>query len=285
MPRVRVMPRSTVFGVYDGGTYARRRARHRSPAGAATASAAPAPVAHRGASAPCWPPAPSSGRSCSRGNDRPGIMLASAMRTYVNRYAAAPGRRVAVFTSGDDGWRTAIDLAARRRRGRGRDRQPPAACPPSCARACPACASCRAARWSATARRAHARQRHRAQRQPRPRRWSVDTLAVVGRLEPGRAPHLPPGRPSGMERDARRLRARHACRDGMTVAGAANGAMSLARCLADGARAGAAAADGDRSCAAAARAAARRRRGLRRSPRSGTSPARRPRRSSTCSTT
>ena len=55
-------------------------------------------------------------------------MLASAVRTYVNRFAVAPGRRVAVFTNNDDGWRTARDLAARRRRGRGRHRQPPATC-------------------------------------------------------------------------------------------------------------------------------------------------------------
>jgi heterotetrameric sarcosine oxidase alpha subunit len=44
------------------------------------------------------------------GNDTPGVMLASSMRTYINRFAAAPGHRVAVFTNGDDGWRTAADL-------------------------------------------------------------------------------------------------------------------------------------------------------------------------------
>jgi hypothetical protein len=46
-------------------------------------------------------------------NDRPGIMLAGSVRAYVNRWAAAPGKRVAVFTNNDDGWRTATDLAAR----------------------------------------------------------------------------------------------------------------------------------------------------------------------------
>jgi hypothetical protein len=45
-------------------------------------------------------------------NDRPGVMLASAVRAYVNRWAVAPGRKVAVFTATDDGWRTAQDLAA-----------------------------------------------------------------------------------------------------------------------------------------------------------------------------
>ena len=45
-------------------------------------------------------------------NDRPGVMLAGAARTYINRYAAAPGRRLAVFTNNDDGWRTADDARA-----------------------------------------------------------------------------------------------------------------------------------------------------------------------------
>ena len=39
-------------------------------------------------------------------------MLAGATRTYINRYAAAPGRRLAIFTNNDDGWRTAEDARA-----------------------------------------------------------------------------------------------------------------------------------------------------------------------------
>lgn len=46
-------------------------------------------------------------------NDRPGIMLASAMRSYANRWAVAPGRSVAIFTNNDDGHRTATDLHAK----------------------------------------------------------------------------------------------------------------------------------------------------------------------------
>jgi sarcosine oxidase subunit alpha len=45
-------------------------------------------------------------------NDRPGIMLASAARTYVNRYAVRPGTRAVVFTNNDSGWAAARDLAA-----------------------------------------------------------------------------------------------------------------------------------------------------------------------------
>jgi len=46
------------------------------------------------------------------GNDRPGVMLASAVSTYLNRYAVAPGKRAVVFTSTDSGWKTAEDLVA-----------------------------------------------------------------------------------------------------------------------------------------------------------------------------
>jgi len=45
-------------------------------------------------------------------NDRPGIMLASAVRQYVNRYAVTPGQRVVVVTNNDSAYRTALDLNA-----------------------------------------------------------------------------------------------------------------------------------------------------------------------------
>jgi sarcosine oxidase subunit alpha len=41
-------------------------------------------------------------------NDRPGILLASAARGYLHRYAVAPSRGL-VFTTNDDGYRTALD--------------------------------------------------------------------------------------------------------------------------------------------------------------------------------
>ncbi|GGC93496.1 sarcosine oxidase subunit alpha [Tersicoccus solisilvae] len=45
-------------------------------------------------------------------NDRPGVMLASAVRSYVGRWAALPGRRVAVFTTNDSAYDTVDDLLA-----------------------------------------------------------------------------------------------------------------------------------------------------------------------------
>lgn len=45
------------------------------------------------------------------GNDRPGVMLASAARTYANRYGVLPGSRAVVFACADSGYEAARDLA------------------------------------------------------------------------------------------------------------------------------------------------------------------------------
>ncbi|MFF7639466.1 sarcosine oxidase subunit alpha family protein [Streptomyces canus] len=44
------------------------------------------------------------------GNDRPGVMLAGAVRTYLNRYAVAPGSRAVVSTTNDSAYDTVADL-------------------------------------------------------------------------------------------------------------------------------------------------------------------------------
>jgi sarcosine oxidase subunit alpha len=46
------------------------------------------------------------------GNDRPGVMLAGAVRTYVNRYAVRPGDRAVVATTNDSAYDTVDDLVA-----------------------------------------------------------------------------------------------------------------------------------------------------------------------------
>ena len=110
MPNVRLMPRTTVTGAYDGGTYGalERVGEH--------LAAAPADLPR----ACFWRIAARRAVLCAGaserliafpGNDRPGVMLAGAVRAYANRWAVAP-RRAAVFTACDDGWRTAADLAA-----------------------------------------------------------------------------------------------------------------------------------------------------------------------------
>jgi sarcosine oxidase subunit alpha len=45
------------------------------------------------------------------GNDRPGVMLASAARTYLNRYGVKVGNQAVVVTSHDSAWLAAFDLA------------------------------------------------------------------------------------------------------------------------------------------------------------------------------
>jgi len=42
-------------------------------------------------------------------NDRPGVMLANAVRTYVNRYAVLPATQIVVFTNNDSAYATAVD--------------------------------------------------------------------------------------------------------------------------------------------------------------------------------
>ena len=108
MPNVRILRRTSVFGAYDGEYGAIERVADHVATPAAFAPrqrlwkivATEAVLATGAIERPI----------VFAGNDRPGVMLASAMRTYVNRFAASPGQRVAVFTSSDDGWRTAGDL-------------------------------------------------------------------------------------------------------------------------------------------------------------------------------
>jgi sarcosine oxidase, subunit alpha len=45
-------------------------------------------------------------------NDRPGIMLASAARTYLNHFGVAVGAKVGVYTACDSAWAAAFDLKA-----------------------------------------------------------------------------------------------------------------------------------------------------------------------------
>lgn len=43
------------------------------------------------------------------GNDRPGVMLAGALRSYVNRFAVAPAKNMAIFANNDAAWTTAFE--------------------------------------------------------------------------------------------------------------------------------------------------------------------------------
>lgn len=45
------------------------------------------------------------------GNDTPGVMLASALRTYLNRYAVTPDERAVIVTNNDSAYEAAFDIA------------------------------------------------------------------------------------------------------------------------------------------------------------------------------
>lgn len=112
MPNVRLMPRTTVIGAFDHGIYSavERVSDH---------VHTPDPGKPRQI---LWRIYTKRSLLCAgaierpiafENNDRPGIMLASAIRTYVTRWAVTPARRIAVFTNNDDGHRTATDLHAK----------------------------------------------------------------------------------------------------------------------------------------------------------------------------
>lgn len=109
LPNVQVMTRTSVYGAYDHGVY----------------GALQRVTDHLGEPKGCarqilWRIRTKQTLLCAgsierpiafANNDRPGVMLAGAVRTYLHRYGVSPGKRTAVFTNNDDGWRTALDLA------------------------------------------------------------------------------------------------------------------------------------------------------------------------------
>ena len=112
LPEVRLMPRTTVFGVYDHGTYGAVERVARSSPRAAAAPAAPARPGASSRSAPCSRPARSNGRSSLPATTRPESCSPAPCGRYLNRYGVLPGREAAIFSAGDDGWASVRDLAA-----------------------------------------------------------------------------------------------------------------------------------------------------------------------------
>src|SRR5690606_19650783 len=106
LDNVRVMTRTTVFGVYDGGIYgAIERVSDHLPM---PPQFQPRQRLWRIVAKRCVVAAGAVERPIVfPDNDRPGVMMAAAVRTYIDRYGVLPSQRMAVFTSNDDGWRTA----------------------------------------------------------------------------------------------------------------------------------------------------------------------------------
>ena len=107
---VRMLPRTTVFGYYDHNQLAafERRTDHLGPG--AAAGRARQRIWHIDAAQVVLATGAHERPLVFADNDRPGIMLAGAVRTYIERYAAVPGRRAVVFTNNDGAYETALAL-------------------------------------------------------------------------------------------------------------------------------------------------------------------------------
>ena len=112
MPNVRMMPRTTVIGAFDHGIFgAVERVSDHLPT---PATGKPRQILWRIYAKQNILAAGAIERPIAfENNDRPGIMLGAAIRTYANRFAVTPAKRVAIFTNNDDGHRTAADLHAK----------------------------------------------------------------------------------------------------------------------------------------------------------------------------
>jgi sarcosine oxidase subunit alpha len=106
---VRILPRTTVYGRYDGMTFGavEKVGDHLTPDSALPRQRGWTIQAKQLINAAGAIERP----LVFAGNDRPGVILAGAARVYVNRYGVLPGRNVVVFTNNDDAYRTARDLS------------------------------------------------------------------------------------------------------------------------------------------------------------------------------
>ena len=109
LPNVQVLTRTTAFGWYDGNVFGavERVQKHVALPNAALPVERLWRIVAKKALL-------SSGAEerplVFGGNDTPGVMMATAMRTYINRYGVAPGNDIAIFTTNNSGYALAQDL-------------------------------------------------------------------------------------------------------------------------------------------------------------------------------
>lgn len=111
MPNVRLLPRTTVSGYYENNfiSAAERVTNHLGPA--ATSATLPRERLWRIRADQVILAAGAIERPIAfPNNDRPGVMLASALGYHLNRFGVTSGQRVLLFTNNDSVYRTAIDL-------------------------------------------------------------------------------------------------------------------------------------------------------------------------------
>ncbi|MEU7721195.1 sarcosine oxidase subunit alpha family protein [Streptomyces tibetensis] len=111
-PEVVVLPRTTAFGSYDDNYVLalQRRTDHLGPA--APEGVSRQRLWHIRARQVVLATGAHERPLVFAGNDRPGVMLSSAVRTYLNRYAVAPGSRAVVSTTNDSAYDTVAALHA-----------------------------------------------------------------------------------------------------------------------------------------------------------------------------
>lgn len=110
MENVRIMTRTAITGAYDQGTYSaiERVSLHKSNPGNLPRECYWRIVTKRTILATGALERP----IAFSNNDRPGVMMAGAVRAYVNRWNVAPGRAVTVFGNNDGAHKTVADLQA-----------------------------------------------------------------------------------------------------------------------------------------------------------------------------
>ncbi len=109
MKNVTILPRTTVFGWYDDRMFGavEQVQKHR----ADPDPNKPVERLWRIAARRCIVAAGCEERPLVfGGNDRPGVMTASAVRTYANRFGVVPGKKIALFGNNASVYRTARDL-------------------------------------------------------------------------------------------------------------------------------------------------------------------------------
>ncbi|HEY2809514.1 MAG TPA: sarcosine oxidase subunit alpha family protein [Steroidobacteraceae bacterium] len=110
LPEVEVMARTTAFGLYDGNTVALLERRgHAQPD--PQRGAAREVVTTVRAQAIVFATGATERPLVFLNNDLPGVMLAGAARSYLNRYAVLLGNTAVVASNNDSAWEAAIDLA------------------------------------------------------------------------------------------------------------------------------------------------------------------------------
>jgi heterotetrameric sarcosine oxidase alpha subunit len=110
LPNVEILRRTTAQGLYDCGTVALVERREHLHPHSARGEARQVVITLR-ARAVVFATGATERPLVFPNNDRPGVMLASSVRSYLNRFGVACGRRAVVVTNNDSAYATALDLA------------------------------------------------------------------------------------------------------------------------------------------------------------------------------